>query len=55
MFIHYFKVFGYITTQAVITIEITEKIIIRIYKIEVFEYINICHNFEKIFKKILNA
>ena len=33
----YFKVFGCITTQALITVEITEKTIINTYKIEVFE------------------
>ena len=33
---HYFKVFGCISTQALIIAEITEKIIISTYKIEVF-------------------
>ena len=34
---HYFKVFGCINTQALITTKITENIIISTYKIEVFE------------------
>ena len=34
---HHFKVFGCITTQTLIIAEITEKAIIRTYKIEMFE------------------
>ena len=34
--IHHFKVFGCITTQALIIVENTEKTIINTYKIEVF-------------------
>ena len=36
-FMHHFKVFECITTQTLIMAEITEKVIIRTYKIEVFE------------------
>ena len=34
--LHYFKVFGCVTTQALITIEIIKNAIINTYKIEVF-------------------
>ena len=36
VFMHYFKMFGFIITQAFIIAKIIEKTIINIYKIEVF-------------------
>ena len=36
VFMHHFKVFEYIIIQILIIAEITEKIIINTYKIEVF-------------------
>ena len=49
----FFKVFGCITTQALITTEIIEKTLINTYNVEVFEYISVCHNFKKT-KKLKN-
>ena len=37
IFMHYFKMFGYIIMQTLITVEITEKTIVNIYKIKVFK------------------